>query len=307
MLLHVNTRPPPPLFFLGGGAHMQLTSSSFVGLFVWSSWCRGFLPMLVPGCVLETCSRTRVCSKLPVPLLPEVLRLTLTQQTTNNKKINQTQDEIENISDCSLQLTYLLHSFIHPSIFSLRHHHQFRVWTTSTLSMPQFCATSWGSCWKAGCQMSSIRSSLDLKRRRGNNKFFFKKNEQQEEDKKKKKQQCMWRERERERERELCCGIQELWSQIDCLVLMMIINLQPSRPAEVFVFMVGGTTYEEALTVHQINSDSTRNARIILGGSTIHNSTTYVFCFCFCCCCCCWLIYALSLSREHPSTWWWGW
>jgi vacuolar protein sorting-associated protein 45 len=44
-------------------------------------------------------------------------------------------------------------------------------------------------------------------------------------------------------------------------------------PQEVIVFMVGGATYEEALVVHQLNA---AGYRIILGGTTIHNSNSFL-------------------------------
>lgn len=42
------------------------------------------------------------------------------------------------------------------------------------------------------------------------------------------------------------------------------------------VFIIGGATYEEALAVHQINQTSSLGIRVILGGSAIHNSTTFL-------------------------------
>ncbi|XP_047517667.1 vacuolar protein sorting-associated protein 45 [Pieris napi] len=60
-------------------------------------------------------------------------------------------------------------------------------------------------------------------------------------------------------------------------------NLYPSvggeditrRPQEVIVFIVGGVTYEEAFCVHQLNQTNP-GVRIILGGTTIHNSTSFL-------------------------------
>lgn len=47
-----------------------------------------------------------------------------------------------------------------------------------------------------------------------------------------------------------------------------------SRPQDVIVFMVGGTTYEEAKHVARLNSESgTSGSRILLGGTCIHNSS----------------------------------
>ncbi|XP_063896560.1 vacuolar protein sorting-associated protein 45 [Helicoverpa armigera] len=46
------------------------------------------------------------------------------------------------------------------------------------------------------------------------------------------------------------------------------------RPQDIFVFIVGGATYEEAQCVHQINQ-MYPGVRIVLGGTTIHNSTSF--------------------------------
>ena len=43
------------------------------------------------------------------------------------------------------------------------------------------------------------------------------------------------------------------------------------RPQDIIVFMVGGVTYEESLMVHNFNK-STTGVRVVLGGTTIHNS-----------------------------------
>ncbi|GIY20911.1 vacuolar protein sorting-associated protein 45 [Caerostris darwini] len=44
------------------------------------------------------------------------------------------------------------------------------------------------------------------------------------------------------------------------------------RPQDIIVFYIGGATYEESLTVHQLNRQSL-GVRILLGGTTIHNFT----------------------------------
>ena len=44
-----------------------------------------------------------------------------------------------------------------------------------------------------------------------------------------------------------------------------------NRPQDVIVFMIGGTTYEEAITVYETNR-SNQGCRVILGGTTIHNT-----------------------------------
>ncbi|KAK4294324.1 hypothetical protein Pmani_033039 [Petrolisthes manimaculis] len=48
-----------------------------------------------------------------------------------------------------------------------------------------------------------------------------------------------------------------------------------SRPQNVVVFMVGGATYEESQAVHQFNLTNP-GVRVMLGGSTIHNSASFL-------------------------------
>ena len=47
------------------------------------------------------------------------------------------------------------------------------------------------------------------------------------------------------------------------------------RPQDIIVFIIGGATYEEAKVVAQINASSP-GIRVVLGGSTIHNSSTFL-------------------------------
>ncbi|XP_069805395.1 vacuolar protein sorting-associated protein 45 [Dendropsophus ebraccatus] len=47
------------------------------------------------------------------------------------------------------------------------------------------------------------------------------------------------------------------------------------RPQDIIVFMVGGATYEEALTVYNLNR-TTPGVRIVLGGTTIHNTKSFL-------------------------------
>jgi vacuolar protein sorting-associated protein 45 len=47
-------------------------------------------------------------------------------------------------------------------------------------------------------------------------------------------------------------------------------------PKEVIIFMVGGITYEEALTVWQFNNDKKNTIKIVLGGNIIHNSDSFI-------------------------------
>jgi len=50
------------------------------------------------------------------------------------------------------------------------------------------------------------------------------------------------------------------------------------KPRDVIVFIVGGTTYEELLTVLLINSNQRDylNQKVILGSTFVHNSTTFL-------------------------------
>ena len=47
------------------------------------------------------------------------------------------------------------------------------------------------------------------------------------------------------------------------------------KPQDIIVFIVGGATYEEAKTVAQVNASSP-GVRVVLGGTTIQNSTTFL-------------------------------
>ncbi len=47
------------------------------------------------------------------------------------------------------------------------------------------------------------------------------------------------------------------------------------RPQDIIVFMVGGATYAEAMAIANLNK-TTQGVRIILGGTTIHNSKRWV-------------------------------
>ncbi len=56
----------------------------------------------------------------------------------------------------------------------------------------------------------------------------------------------------------------------------------PQAPRLVVVFVVGGTTYEEAKAVADLNAAGERNEgwsagmRIVLGGTQVHNSATFM-------------------------------
>jgi vacuolar protein sorting-associated protein 45 len=47
------------------------------------------------------------------------------------------------------------------------------------------------------------------------------------------------------------------------------------KPQDIVVFVIGGTTYEEAKLVATINASSP-GIRVVLGGTTVHNSTTFL-------------------------------
>jgi len=51
-------------------------------------------------------------------------------------------------------------------------------------------------------------------------------------------------------------------------------NLQ-SRPSEIIVFIIGGVTFEEATKISEFNSQNL-GYKVILGGSCIHNSTSFI-------------------------------
>ena len=63
------------------------------------------------------------------------------------------------------------------------------------------------------------------------------------------------------------------WVSYLCVNEILQINF---RPQDVIVFIIGGSTYEEALAVHTLNK-TTPGVRIILGGNTIHNMKRCIF------------------------------
>lgn len=64
--------------------------------------------------------------------------------------------------------------------------------------------------------------------------------------------------------------ILELWNNPSCAVD----DCMKSRPQEVVIFIVGGTTYEESRSVALQNASNT-GIRFILGGSSVLNSKRY--------------------------------
>lgn len=47
-------------------------------------------------------------------------------------------------------------------------------------------------------------------------------------------------------------------------------------PQEVLIFMLGGVTYEEETKVREFNQTNSGKIRVVLGGSTVHNSTSFL-------------------------------
>lgn len=49
------------------------------------------------------------------------------------------------------------------------------------------------------------------------------------------------------------------------------------KPSDIIVFIIGGATYEEAVTLKEVkDSPEFSNVRIVLGGTTILNSQAYL-------------------------------
>lgn len=46
-----------------------------------------------------------------------------------------------------------------------------------------------------------------------------------------------------------------------------------SRPSEIIVYVIGGVTYEESYHIHLMNK---LGARIVLGGSYVHNFSSFM-------------------------------
>jgi vacuolar protein sorting-associated protein 45 len=56
---------------------------------------------------------------------------------------------------------------------------------------------------------------------------------------------------------------------------LISVSSNQAKPSEVIVFIVGGATYEEALTVSQFNNTNP-SMRVLLGGSCVHNSLSFL-------------------------------
>lgn len=61
----------------------------------------------------------------------------------------------------------------------------------------------------------------------------------------------------------------------DQLFPMVSTTQTSSRPTEVIIFIVGGATFEEATKITEFNNASS-NMKVLLGGSCVHNSTSFL-------------------------------
>lgn len=72
----------------------------------------------------------------------------------------------------------------------------------------------------------------------------------------------------------------------ECLVAAVVLHqdelshwqaqYKKSPPKEAIVFIIGGTTYEEARAVAEFNERSDAPMRVVLGGSGLLNSQTFI-------------------------------
>ena len=66
------------------------------------------------------------------------------------------------------------------------------------------------------------------------------------------------------------------YSGMKCDSAEFLVLTTSPRPQDIIVFMIGGTTYEEARTVALLNQDSaSTGTRVLLGGTCVHNSSRY--------------------------------
>lgn len=59
------------------------------------------------------------------------------------------------------------------------------------------------------------------------------------------------------------------------LIILLHFIFSLDRPQNVVLFIIGGVTYEESAAIHQFNTNNP-GMRVILGGSTVHNSTSFL-------------------------------
>jgi vacuolar protein sorting-associated protein 45 len=87
-------------------------------------------------------------------------------------------------------------------------------------------------------------------------------------------------------------GVENIYTEHKPLLKEILDNIQTNRlntteypfaygsptkdvPQDVIVFILGGITFEEALTVHEFNATGS-GIRVIIGGTTIHNSKSFL-------------------------------
>ncbi|CAG2213971.1 VPS45 [Mytilus edulis] len=85
----------------------------------------------------------------------------------------------------------------------------------------------------------------------------------------------------------ICLGVENVYTQHKPLLYSLLdqlikgklkegaypylgVSQLKDRPQDIIVFVIGGTTFEEALAIHTLNRSSP-GIRIIIGGTTVHN------------------------------------
>jgi len=74
-----------------------------------------------------------------------------------------------------------------------------------------------------------------------------------------------------------------------------VTSAQKERPQDIIIFMIGGTTYEEAKFIADTNN-STPGVRVVLGGTNVLNSTGFLKVFPF--------LFRLTQDIEMASNRW---
>lgn len=88
-------------------------------------------------------------------------------------------------------------------------------------------------------------------------------------------------------------GVENIYTQHSCLLKELLEDLirgklktstfpymgtvqLTEKPQEIIVFTIGGVTFEESLAVYTLNKLYCDQVRIILGGTNVHNFTSYM-------------------------------
>jgi len=71
-------------------------------------------------------------------------------------------------------------------------------------------------------------------------------------------------------------GVSNVYAQHVPLVIDTINGIVRNRLKEILIFMLGGITYEEATKVYEFNQTNTYGVKVVLSGSTVHNSTSFL-------------------------------